>query len=95
MSSSRLLVGAPEAPTPRRRPSVENGGAVYGCLLHESLCRHLTFDERGKALSSSVVGCVYFMTFYFCQFIHHQMLSQNQIVWQIGTRYMSGMILPV
>ncbi|KAI0242235.1 Integrin alpha-PS2 [Lamellibrachia satsuma] len=43
-----LLVGAPQAETPGRRPLVQNGGALYGCLLHESLCRHLTVDERGS-----------------------------------------------
>ncbi|KAK2177777.1 hypothetical protein NP493_580g01067 [Ridgeia piscesae] len=43
-----LLVGAPQAETPNRQPHVENGGAIYGCLLHEARCRQIKVDERGS-----------------------------------------------
>jgi len=46
----RLLVGAPQAETPNRQPHVENGGAIYGCLLHEARCRQIKVDERGRTI---------------------------------------------
>ena len=46
----RLLVGAPQAETPDRQPHVENGGALYGCLLHERRCRQIQVDRRGTTI---------------------------------------------